>query len=62
MRRHPGETLKMVLSQWQEASPEHGLIRALKDRPPTWYSGANKDKFGMKRFSRQVIALEYLDK
>ncbi|KLO13156.1 hypothetical protein SCHPADRAFT_904458 [Schizopora paradoxa] len=55
------KALELVISHWQHPNPSCGLIVALKDWPVEWYSGANKDKFAMKRYTRQVVALEYLE-
>lgn len=59
--RNREKALELVISHWKNSDPGCGLLLALKDWPMSWYSGANKNKFAMKRFTRQVVATEYLE-
>ncbi|KAF8508410.1 hypothetical protein JB92DRAFT_3120946 [Gautieria morchelliformis] len=52
---------KQAMHDWQEQDLSRGHSVALKDWHPTWYSGANREAFGMQYGKRKLIALELLD-
>ncbi|KAG8931595.1 hypothetical protein FRC03_012472 [Tulasnella sp. 419] len=57
-----GEPLwRCAISDWQNADPERGLMKALKDWPKSWYTGKeNREKYAVKRLQRRLIAEEYI--
>jgi hypothetical protein len=53
---------KQAVRDWQERDLSRGHSVALKDWDPTWYTGANRELFGVQYGKRKLIALEFLER
>ncbi|KAL0960983.1 hypothetical protein HGRIS_005980 [Hohenbuehelia grisea] len=60
-RSHPRESWRLVVKHWEVGDPPRGLKTPLKDWPPSYLRGANRELFGQKYYLRRVIATEFID-
>ncbi|KAJ7192757.1 hypothetical protein GGX14DRAFT_528316 [Mycena pura] len=59
-RSHTRDSWRYAVKHWQEGDPARGLYTPLRDWPKGWITGKHKLTFAMKRFSRGVVATEFL--
>ena len=52
---------KLVVQDWEEPDPLRGHHIPLKDWDPSWYTGPNRQHFGVQYGKHKLIALEFID-